>query len=94
MPWAYSPSRPRAAWHSPSDPSGCAWTRRNPRPRARLRARLVDRAYFGGETELAFAGADGTAILARRPSTETEDWPPGAELWLSWRIEDCIPLVG
>ena len=62
--------------------------------RARLRARLVDRAYFGGETELAFAGADGTAILARRPSTETEDWPPGAELWLSWRIEDCIPLVG
>jgi len=62
--------------------------------RVRLRARLADRAYFGGETELSFAAADGTTILARRPSAEAQDWPSGTELWLSWRVEDCIPLFG
>jgi spermidine/putrescine ABC transporter ATP-binding subunit len=61
-------------------------------PLVRVRGRLAERAYFGGESELSFTSADGAGIVARRPSEEAAAWTVGASAWLSWRLEDCIAL--
>ncbi len=60
-----------------------------------VRARLVEIAYYGNETEYAFHGPTGARIVVRRPNAGGDARPSaeGDERWLSWRAEDMIVLA-